>query len=106
MPGRADYRPANLASRRVLMKITYFRGYLIALATFAIAAPAVAVEFIERTAVALFNFFAPAFKDTRDLRVAYDGPAMLLDRAPLDPALQQSLRHEAGTRLRAIGRGG
>ena len=88
------------------MKLGYFRGYMIAIATFAIAAPAVAVEFIERTAAAIFHFLAPAFKDTRDLRVAYDGPALNLDRAPLDPALQHSLRHEAGTRLRAIGRGG
>lgn len=88
------------------MKLGYFRGYLIAIATFAIAAPAVAVEFIERTAIAIFNFIAPAFASTRDMRVAYDGPALNLDRAPLDPALQQSLRHEAGTRVRAIGRGG
>lgn len=88
------------------MKMGYFRGYLIAMVTFVCAAPAVAVDFIERTAVALYNLLAPVFKDTRDFRVAYDGPAQILDRAPLDPALQQSLRHEAGTRTRAIGRGG
>ncbi len=86
------------------MKLGYFRGYLIALATFAIAAPAVAVEFIERVAVAIFDFIAPAFKGTRDLRVAYDGPTIVYDRAPLDPSLVQSLRHEAGVHQRGAAR--
>lgn len=88
------------------MKMGYFRGYLIAIATFACAAPAVAVEFIERTAVALYNLLAPIFKDTRDFRVAYDGPLVDIDRAPFDPSLLQSLRHESGTRTRAAMRGG
>lgn len=88
------------------MVMSRLRGYCIALAVAVIRAPEVAVDFIERTAVALFHLIAPAFKDTRDFRVSYDGPVGVIDRAPLDPALQQSLRHEAGTRLRAIGRGG
>lgn len=88
------------------MKLGYFRGYMIAIATFAIAAPAVAVEFIERTAAAIFHFLAPAFKDTRDFRVDYDAPARTLDRPSLEPSLLQRLRHEAGFHQRAAFRGG
>lgn len=88
------------------MKLGYFRGYLIALATFAIAAPAVAVEFIERTAITLFHLIVPAYKGTRDLRVAYDGPAQIIDRPSLEPSLLQRLRHEAGFHQRAAFRGG
>ena len=87
------------------MKMGYFRGYLIALVTFACAAPAVAIDLIERTAIALFELIAPAFKGTRDMRVAYDGPAIVSDRSPLDPSLVQSLRHEAGVHQRGAVRG-
>lgn len=88
------------------MKLGYFRGYLIAFVTFALAAPAVAIDLVERTAARLFDLIAPVFKDTRDFRVAYDGPVAAIDRPSLASSLLQSLRHEAGTRLRAAGRGG
>lgn len=88
------------------MVMSRFRGYVIAALIAVVRAPEVAVDFIERTAAAIFNFIAPAFKHTRDFRVAYDGPALDIDRGSLDPALRHSLRHEAGTRQRAAGRGG
>lgn len=88
------------------MVMSRFRGFFIVAATAIIAAPAVAVDFIERTAVALFHLLVPAYSGTRYDRPAFAGPIADLDRGSLDPALMQSLRHEAGTRTRAIGRGG
>lgn len=87
------------------MAMSYFRGWIIMAATALIRAPEVAVAFVERTAVTLFHLIAPAFKSTRDLRVAYDGPTIVLDRSPLDPSLVQSMRHEAGVHQRGAVRG-
>lgn len=88
------------------MAMSYFRGWIIVAATALIRAPEVAVDFIERTAVALYHLIAPEFKSTRDLRVAYEGPAGDIDRGALDPALQQSMRHEAGVHRIGSARGG
>lgn len=82
------------------------RFVLVSLVVALIVAPMAAVRALERGAVFLFDLIVPS-PDKRDFRLAVDaGPALELRGLPVDPALQQSLRHEAGFRRRTASRGG
>lgn len=87
------------------MVIRFPRFLFSALAVLA-AAPLAAAAAIERGVAFVYGLLAPTFASTRDFRLAPEGPVLNMNRAPFDPALQHSLRHEAGHRRRAAMRGG
>jgi hypothetical protein len=70
------------------------------------AAPLAAISALERGVAFVFALVAPAFADKRDFRLAPEGPVLTMTGQAVDPALQQSMRHEAGHRQRAASRSG
>lgn len=70
------------------------------------AAPLAAVAALERGVAFIYGLFVPTLAEPRDFRLAPEGPVLNMTRQAFDPALQHSLRHEAGTRQRAASRGG
>lgn len=83
-----------------------FRPFLAAAFAVLAAAPLAAISALERGVAFVFALVAPSLADKRDFRLAPEGPAMNMTGQAVDPALQHSMRHEAGHRLRAASRSG
>jgi hypothetical protein len=84
-----------------------FRFFIAAAVSLIAAVPRAAVAALERGVSLLYDVIAPVLTPATPLRLATAADApMTLMRSPLPPALQQSLRHEAGSRQRGAMRGG
>jgi len=83
-----------------------YRPFFAAAFTILAVAPLAAISALERGIAFVFALIAPSLADKRDFRLAPEGPVLTMTGQAVDPALQQSMRHEAGQRLRAASRSG